>query len=101
MKAGADDEAQARAAFAAAVEQAPLDGPFSPPEGGLKLDRLHDALGRLAQSPPRFKRKLIEACATAVTHNGRVTVTEGELLRAVAERLDAPMPPLLPGIPLS
>ncbi|SCZ66966.1 M48 family metallopeptidase [Thiohalomonas denitrificans] len=100
-KAGADDEAEARAAFAAAVEQAPLDGPFSPPEGGLKLGLLHDVLGRLVQSPPRFKRKLIEACAAAVTYNGRVTVTEGELLRAVVERLDAPMPPLLPGIPLS
>ncbi|WP_303908784.1 M48 family metallopeptidase, partial [Thiohalomonas denitrificans] len=100
-KAGADDDARARAAFAAAVERAPLDGPFSPPEGGIKLGLLHEALGRLIQSPPGFKRKLIQACAAAVIHDGRVTVAEGELLRAVAERLDAPMPPLLPGIPLS
>ncbi len=99
-RAGTEEEAEARAAFDAAGARAPLDGPFTPPDGGMNLGLLHGALSRLNQTPPRFKRKLIEACAAAVTHDGKVTVSEGELLRAVSERLDAPMPPLLPGVPL-
>ncbi|MGI9335923.1 MAG: hypothetical protein ACR2RL_22480 [Gammaproteobacteria bacterium] len=37
------------------------------------------------------------ACADAVLHDGEVTIAEGELLRAVAECLDCPMPPLVAG----
>jgi len=32
-----------------------------------------------------------------VSHDDQVTLREGELLRAIADALDCPMPPFLPG----
>jgi hypothetical protein len=58
------------------------------------LDR---ALAELAKASPAMKRKLIEACAAAIAFDKRVTIQEGELLRAIADSLDCPMPPFLPG----
>ena len=58
------------------------------------LDR---ALAELAKTSPAMKRKLIEAAAAAIAFDHRVTIQEGELLRAVADSLDCPMPPFLPG----
>ena len=60
--------------------------------GAPALDRI---LGHLAACKPAFRKKLIEACASVVLHDGQVTVGEAELLRAVAKALDCPVPPLL------
>ena len=61
------------------------------------LNEIEAALDRLALTAPRVKRDLMMACATCVVADRAVTVTEAELLRAVAETLGCPMPPLLPG----
>jgi Zn-dependent protease with chaperone function len=61
------------------------------------LSAIGDALSRLAPSHPAVRQKLLEACATVVAHDTLVTVREGELLRAVADGLDCPLPPFLPG----
>jgi hypothetical protein len=37
----------------------------------------------------------ILACAACIGADGRVTVEEGELLRAISDSLGCPMPPLL------
>jgi hypothetical protein len=58
------------------------------------LDR---ALAELAKVSPAMKQKLLEAAAAAIAFDHRVTIQEGELLRAVADSLDCPMPPFLPG----
>lgn len=58
------------------------------------LDR---ALAALVQAAPAMKRRLIEACAATIAFDKRVTVQEGELLRAISDSLDCPMPPFLPG----
>ncbi len=55
------------------------------------------ALDTLAQCSPREKRKLLQACAACILADKEVTVEEAELLRAVADALDCPMPPLLAG----
>ncbi len=55
------------------------------------------ALTTLAQCSPREKRKLLRACAACILADEEVTVEEAELLRAVADALDCPMPPLLAG----
>ena len=34
---------------------------------------------------------------TAIASDGRVTIAEGELLRAISDSLGCPMPPFLPG----
>jgi hypothetical protein len=57
---------------------------------------LERALDRLALASPAVKRRVLDACAACITSDGRVTLAEGELLRAIADSLDCPMPPLLP-----
>jgi hypothetical protein len=43
---------------------------------------------------------LLHACAVTVAADREVSVVEAELLRATADSLGCPMPPLLPGQPL-
>ena len=49
----------------------------------------------LEAAAPRLKKRVLEACAACIGANGLVTTEEGELLRAVADALDCPMPPLM------
>lgn len=53
------------------------------------------ALNRLRLLSPMLKKSIIDACADAILDDGIVMPTEAELLRAVAESLDCPMPPLI------
>lgn len=59
--------------------------------------KLNAALDDLMRVAPNAKRQLILALAECVSADAEVTLSEGELLRAIAETLDCPMPPLLPG----
>lgn len=59
----------------------------------LKIDA---ALDRLATSSPLIKKQVLDACAYAVASDGQVVAREAELLRAIADSLDCPLPPLLP-----
>jgi Zn-dependent protease with chaperone function len=58
---------------------------------------LERALDQLQLAAPRPKRRVLSACAACVAADRKVTVHEAEILRAVADVLDCPMPPLLPG----
>ena len=58
------------------------------------VDAIGVALNRLAQASPLIKKNLIEACAHVVGADGVILETEAELLRAIADTLDCPMPPL-------
>jgi Zn-dependent protease with chaperone function len=60
-----------------------------------RLDRALDELSRVA---PPHRRRVLAAAAACVAWDGQVTVQESELLRAIADALDCPMPPLLPGL---
>jgi hypothetical protein len=40
---------------------------------------------------------LIDACAASISADAEVSIGEAELLRAICDMLDCPMPPLLPG----
>ncbi len=53
------------------------------------------ALNRLAQAVPTIKKNLIDACVHVVGADGVIMENEAELLRAIADTLDCPMPPLL------
>ncbi|MGL1832768.1 M48 family metallopeptidase [Rhodocyclaceae bacterium SMB388] len=93
-RAGARDIAQSTAAFEAATRIAPLDGPWRADRADrrISIEDLDRILAHLAGARPAFRKKLVEAAATAVTHDGRVTATEAELLRAVCQALDCPAP---------
>jgi len=59
------------------------------------LEQLDTALDRLALAVPQIKKQLIEACAYVVGADGLIQEREAELLRAIADTLDCPIPPLI------
>jgi len=94
---GADGPRAAARAFLGAVQGFARQGLNLAPEEECGAERIGEALGRLAGLAPLLKRPLIQACAACVLADGRVTVAEFELVRAVCAALDCPMPPLLEG----
>ena len=58
------------------------------------VEQLGAALDRLAQAVPIIKKNLIEASARVVGADGVILEAEAELLRAIADTLDCPIPPL-------
>ena len=44
-----------------------------------------------------IKRRIVDACAACILANQQVTVREAELLRAICDTLDCPLPPLVVG----
>ena len=58
---------------------------------------LQSSLDVLAECSPAVKKRLLGAAVLAVATDGHVTVQEAELLRAIADALDCPLPPLVPG----
>ncbi len=61
----------------------------------LSFGRLDEAIDELAGLKPMEKSKLIKACAACVLADCKIAPVEAELLRAVADTLDCPMPPLV------
>ena len=59
------------------------------------LTQLDTALDRVALAAPKLKKALLEACAHVVSADGMIQEREAELLRAVADTLDCPMPPFV------
>lgn len=70
------------------------------PRSAAGLKDLDGALDELERLSPPNKRRALTACAACIAADHAVTVREGELLRAVADSIGVPMPPLLPGQPL-
>jgi hypothetical protein len=57
--------------------------------------RVDAALDRLAGASFPIRQRLLLACAHTVSHDRQIRAEEGELLRAFADALGCPMPPLL------
>ena len=97
---GSEDEAAARAAFAAGVEY--LDAPGAEVRFLTRqewdLAGVDAALVTLAGFHGPLRRNVLMACGHTVTADGQVTVREAELLRAIADSLDCPMPPFVEAI---
>ncbi len=52
------------------------------------------ALGQLAQAAPAVKRQFLDSVVACIAADGRMTIEENELLRAVASALSCPLPPV-------
>ena len=65
-----------------------------PEKFSCNLASLDAALKRLEKAAPDVKKKLISAGVHCVLADGRLATEEVELLRAIADALDTPMPPL-------
>lgn len=93
--AGNSDPAQVRLAFDQACASLSLaTSTLSPPEASAWQD-MEAALNRLRHLQPLKKPALLKAMAVCVQQDGLITPTEAQLMRAVADVLDCPMPPLL------
>jgi Zn-dependent protease with chaperone function len=93
--AGHADEAAARRAYLAGLQRVlPRDHlPYAPPAHGVvALDSVWEPLDAL---DPLAKQVLVEAITDAVSHDGRVSVAEAELLRTICGVLHCPLPPVL------
>jgi Zn-dependent protease with chaperone function len=76
---------------------------LAPPGSDLQLlpreqcgvDQIGAALDRVVQAAPAIKRNIIQACIHVIGADGVVYESEAELLRAVADTLDCPIPPFV------
>ncbi|MFS1522558.1 M48 family metallopeptidase [Microbulbifer sp. 2304DJ12-6] len=75
---------------ALALEVTPL-----PSNKDINLSRLDKAIAIAGQMKPLEKPALLKAMVRTLNHNGVIKAEEIELLRAVADSLDCPIPPLL------
>lgn len=94
--AGHEDPDDARRAYAAGITRL-LPGsppPYDPPRlAGTGWSRpLDRALARLDGLSWTLKEGLVEALAVTLRHDGRVTLEEAELLRAICGSLHCPLP---------
>jgi hypothetical protein len=60
------------------------------------LNEMDNALSRLAMASPQLKKKILKACIACVSMDSLITVDEAEMLRAIADTLDCPIPPFIP-----
>ena len=94
-QAGHEDRASAQHAYLAGLQRVlPRDHlPYAPPRNGvLALDAVWEPLDAL---DPLAKQAMVEAVTAAVSHDGRVSVAEAELLRTICGALHCPLPPML------
>ncbi len=89
-----DDETAARTAFARGVTY--LDAPNAKinflTRNEWDLAKVDAALTRLAPHHEPLKRNILMACSRTVVASDTVSERDAELLRAIADSLDCPMP---------
>jgi Zn-dependent protease with chaperone function len=78
------------AVFGDWVEKESLEGDSE--ESSRILERSLDVL---KQINPAGQRSLVQAVSNTIAHDGKLTITEAELLRAICATLDCPLPPIL------
>jgi hypothetical protein len=96
---GGQDETAASSAFMAGAQQLNLSRPYDftmePQSASSDLERLDRALEQLSLAGPYVKKNVLLSCAHVVACDGRVLEAERELLRAIADSLDLPIPPFV------
>jgi Zn-dependent protease with chaperone function len=68
--------------------------PPAMPSDRATLTHVDEALKVLASASPPLKRQILTGCAACIASDGEITLEERELLRAICDALDCPMPPL-------
>jgi hypothetical protein len=89
------DQNEIEAAFAAAVKPLEISGLQLIANNEISLSDLDRSLQKLANLKPLDKPQLLLACATSAVHDQKISTVEVELLRAFADVLDCPMPPII------
>ena len=96
--AGQEDATELSVAFAKGADYlsqaAHCEIPLLPPDE-CDLSHVDAALERLSQAVPQIKKNLLGACTQTVAADGVIQQGEAELLRAIADALDCPVPPFV------
>jgi len=95
---GADDIAGAEKAFMAGVSRIFPGRALAmnkPEECGLAM--LDRALNQIGLSSHLVRKSVLDACIACIGSDGMITAEEAELIRAVGDSFDCPIPPFLPG----
>jgi hypothetical protein len=96
-RAGAADEARVASAYSRGWTALGVEGSrLLQPAMACTMAAVDKALDRLALTPPLLRERVVRACAACAAADSQLSVEEGELLRAVADALDCPLPPFLP-----
>ncbi|TLM76909.1 M48 family metallopeptidase [Microbulbifer harenosus] len=93
--AGNTDYLSAKRAYEAGLKTLAQTPVPLPAAGDINLQRLDKALAIARDTAPLKKPVLLKALATTLAHDGEIRAQEIELLRAIADCLDCPMPPLV------
>lgn len=93
---GHPSEDEARKVFQQAM--ATLDVPGKMLAGSdCTLKQIGESLDKLNECSFAVKKRIVVAAITSVTADGEITIAEAELLRAIADSIGCPMPPILAG----
>jgi hypothetical protein len=97
---GSENETEARRFFAQGKEFLDLRNATLQflPRNEWNLTKVDAALEHLAGYHEPLKRNILLACGKTVIANNQVNGREAELLRAIADSLDCPMPPFVEAI---
>jgi Zn-dependent protease with chaperone function len=82
-------------AFGKGMDALGLQGGVFSAQQELRFDVVDAALNELKLLAPLKKPAFIKACVAVIMADGKLTLAEGELLRAVCAALDSPLPPIL------
>jgi Zn-dependent protease with chaperone function/uncharacterized tellurite resistance protein B-like protein len=96
--AGQKDPTEEQSAFARGAKPlshaAQVEIPFVP-QDQCDLPQIDIALERLTEAVPQIKKNLLNACAETIAADGMIQEREAELIRAIADALDCPLPPFV------
>jgi len=92
---GAVDESAQTEAFEGAIRHLGLDPARVTllPVSKCNLGPVEEALEQLIVASPEVRHRVVDAASVAVAQDGVLHEREAELLRAVADALQCPMPP--------
>ena len=92
--AGHREPAAARSAFEAAVAALGWSPRPLPQRDRCSLDGLDAALRQLKALSMDARRRLLASCVESILRDGTTTVVEAQLLRAIGDAIDCPIPPI-------
>lgn len=93
---GGNNSEEAEKAFAAGTSKLNITpSPSILTRDSCGLSTVDDALNKINESSPMLKKIVINAAVSCVGADGKVTIEEAELLRAISDSLGCPMPPFL------
>lgn len=87
------DKTQIKAAFADAEKELGLNNLVLLSRKQINIDNLGVAVDKLALLKPLIKPRLLKACLLVITQDQKYSPQEMELMRAIADVLDCPLPP--------